>query len=385
MLSTDGHKAVALTVMFFVTLSCSMLALYVRNLFYKHVSNSRAKFILSGCLCFGAGVLMSTVFLHILPENRETFQTAMEENYLAETEYPIAEIMMCVGFFVVYFIEETVHTCLDRHHYEKHHHNHSDMQITQKGPKTSEEAKANAKKLRATVDRCSELRDSFSRRSVISLAVFTTDHGQVNHGYDGDVTKSGGVENGSPEDGSQTKLQGHAFVKDGSLVSTAMAVIALCFHGLMEGMSLGLEEEYKDVWILFGALSAHKIFLSFSMSIELLELGVPLKPFLLTMFIFAMASPVGGLIGALVAGYTAEHDNAASVLAPAFLQSISGGTILYVTFCEVLERERAKEGGGHMKLCCLVLGFGVLAGLETVGGHHHGHPANETLMGEIIT
>ncbi|XP_068208699.1 zinc transporter ZIP1-like [Palaemon carinicauda] len=385
MLSLEGHKAVALSVMFVITFSMSMLPLAVRKAFKKYLSHNYTQIGLSGCLCFGAGVLMSIVFLHMLPETQESFDYAMEMGYLGHSHYPLAEVVICLGFFIVYFIEETVHSCIDRYHERKR--KARDMRLTTHKCTTVEEAKITAQKMRVE-RRYSDIRVSFvGRRSVSSLAVFADASGCVNGGFEPDTDGIITTRNASFSQNSETHPNNPVIDGNVSLIGTAIVIIALSFHGLMEGMSVGLESDSQDVWVLFGALSAHKIFLSFSMSMEMLEVGVTMKPFLLSMTIFSLASPVGGLIGALISSYTAELETSAGVLVPAILQAISAGTILYVTFCEVLERERGKEGNGHLKLFALALGFSVMAALESVGGHdhHHHHPSDDTTTAELVT
>lgn len=376
MLSLGGHKAIALSSMFLITFGISMLPLYLRKAFKKYLKTETTHVALSCCLCFGAGVLMSLVFLHLIPETEECFESAMDKEYLKHSHYPVALIVVCSGFFVVYLIEETVHNCIDKHHHHHHsahtHHEHVDleMEITSNGCTSVEEAKKIAQARRQASHSSSAIRESVcSRRSVAGIAVYASTSGVDNKGFQPDNECQSPSEYGSVSKQSVDSSNVESIGKNVSLIGTAVVVIALSFHGLMEGMSLGLEQHIDDVWILFGALIAHKFFLAFSMSMELLEVGISMKPFLLTMSIFSLASPIGGTIGALVS--SSKSDTAASVLAPAFLQAISAGTIIYVTFCEVLERERAKEGNGHLKLFTLALGFSVIAGLEAVGGHHH--------------
>lgn len=56
--------------------------------------------LLSSLLCFGGGVLLSTSLVHILPELREA----------APAEYKqYAELVFCVGFFILYMVDEVVH------------------------------------------------------------------------------------------------------------------------------------------------------------------------------------------------------------------------------------------------------------------------------------
>lgn len=70
--------------------------------------------LLSCLLCFGGGVLFSTTLIHILPELREV------------TQY--AELLLCAGFFLLYFIDEIVHyfwSDNDRHVNRNRNHSHS--------------------------------------------------------------------------------------------------------------------------------------------------------------------------------------------------------------------------------------------------------------------
>lgn len=54
---------------------------------------------LSCLLCYGGGVLLSTSLTHMLPENREKLKGF--EQY--------AEIIFCMGFFLLYVVDEIVH------------------------------------------------------------------------------------------------------------------------------------------------------------------------------------------------------------------------------------------------------------------------------------
>lgn len=329
MLSLVGHKGVALTVMFIITAIGSFSPLYLRKIFLKHVHGKKAEITLSGCLCFGAGVLMATIFLHILPEAVEQIGDAMETGLMPSISYPITQISLCLGFFFVYLIEELVHYCIERKN---------------------------------------KKRDTGKPAQIV----------HDNKGFDHE-----GNDSSIPHmhDHSAT----HNYLKKESLIGSLIVVLALSFHGFMEGMALGLEGHQSDVWLMFAALCSHKIFISFSMSMELLEVGVPLKILILSMMVFSLASPIGGIVGAIVTADSSGTDNAASVLAPAFLQAISAGTILYVTFCEVLERERAKTSGGLVKFACLLVGFSVMAGLQALDHDDDGKSADPTSTSALMT
>ena len=75
----------------------------------KEVKRSRT-IINSILLCFGAGVLLATALLHILPETRHGMKEAQESLGIGW----LAELCFCVGFFLVYLVEEVVHLTLHR-------------------------------------------------------------------------------------------------------------------------------------------------------------------------------------------------------------------------------------------------------------------------------
>lgn len=59
----------------------------------------------SSLLCFGGGVLLSTSLVHMVPEIRE-----LVPEY---SEY--VELVVCVGFFTLYLLDELVHFCYKEH------------------------------------------------------------------------------------------------------------------------------------------------------------------------------------------------------------------------------------------------------------------------------
>ena len=65
-------------------------------------------FITSILLCFGAGVLLATSMLHILPEIRHGMEEAQESMGIS----CLAELVVCAGFFLIYLVEEMVHLTL---------------------------------------------------------------------------------------------------------------------------------------------------------------------------------------------------------------------------------------------------------------------------------
>ncbi|XP_048519088.1 uncharacterized protein LOC125505192 [Dendroctonus ponderosae] len=78
-------------------------------------SRTQWPLFLSCLLCFGGGVLLCTSLAHILPEARE----AAAANYKKYTE-----LIFCLGFFILYLMDEIVHYFYGE--IAGHNHNHED-------------------------------------------------------------------------------------------------------------------------------------------------------------------------------------------------------------------------------------------------------------------
>ncbi|XP_042883430.1 zinc transporter ZIP1-like [Penaeus japonicus] len=376
MLTTMDTKAIALVIMAVVTLVMSFLPLYLRKVLSHRLAQTFAQVMLTGCLCFGAGVLLSIVFLHLLPETRSSLEYAMEHDLFPDSHYPVAEVVTVGGFFLVYLMEEIVHTWIHRAHHSQHHCNGDAEAAPADAKASADSVKRERLPSEGAVPASAWTQESVGGHgSVRGVAVLMAVDGRVNEAFDGDGCMGGQVDREAARHNVHTVPHNRTPVidKNVSVIGAVVVVVALSFHSVMEGLALGLEERSQDVWILLAALTSHKIFIAFSMSMELLEVGVSMKPFVASMVVFSLASPIGGLIGALVVAYSGDEQTAESLLVPTFLQAVSGGTILYVAFCEVLERERAKPKGGMVRFLALLLGFCLMAGLEAIGGHEHGH------------
>ncbi|KAK8742551.1 hypothetical protein OTU49_001950, partial [Cherax quadricarinatus] len=330
MLNVLETKAVALSVMAILTLCFSLLPLLVRRLLLRSIHQDKSQTALTGCLCFGAGVLLSIVFVHLLPETRETYQDAMNSGFMKQTSFPVAEVVLCCGFFLVYLMEEIIHTWIN------HRSQLDEVEVTHEGPTTFEDAKEMAKLKRLPVIRVSESRHSTgSHIAVMSVMVLTNLDGKSNEIFEGDDYSKGDKENDANRHNVHTIPHCHhssPVDNKTSVMGAVVVVVALSFHGIMEGLALGLESTNTGVWILFGAMSAHKFVIGFSMAMELLEVGVPFKPFLASMIIFSLAAPLGCLFGCLVLAFS-TGETAVGLLLPNVLQSVAGGTVLYITFC----------------------------------------------------
>jgi len=108
---------------------------------------------------------------------------------------------------------------------------------------------------------------------------------------------------------------------------------------------------------------------------QLLTSGVKPMISLVYLSVFAFISPLGALVGLVMSGEVRSEESMQGV-GVTVLQGLATGTLLYVVFFEVIEKERVKGTNGLCCVTCILVGFGFMlavAVLETASGadpHH---------------
>lgn len=151
----------------------------------------------------------------------------------------------------------------------------------------------------------------------------------------------------------------------GTAIRGCLLTAALSFHSVFEGMAIGLQPSVSDVWFLFTAVIVHELAIMFCIGMEMLASKLKTSLYVAYMVELGLITSVGVAIGIVVTENT-ENPSATQLLVIAVLQGIAAGTLLYVTFLEVLERERRKSGNGLVKLGAIFLGFTLLSALEAL-------------------
>merc|ERR1711892_883236 len=194
--------------------------------------------VTSFLLCFGAGVLLATSMLHILPEIREGMVGAAENLGI---EW-LAELVVCAGFFLVYLVEELVHLTLHTTPHREQLHKTVSLRKSRKqvdstcntAPESSENNCYEGECCEKEVD----CHNDMEVESPDSLAVPKKEY--------------------KPKDNNGTAGHSHTHLPSGSELSTLrdfLTVLALSFHAVFEGLAVGLEEHTKDIWTLFTGLA----------------------------------------------------------------------------------------------------------------------------------
>lgn len=340
-------------------------------------SHDEQPLILSLLLCFGGGVLLFTTFLHLQPEVRLEIDELVKKGQLPQTQLPFSELVFCAGFFFVYIVEEFVHACLDR---SKHHHEdeavlHRTMSLRRCSKRGSAHHNEGTMIPRASLHSAPAKTPEISGNGTTSttastqglLHVSTISSSKSRSPLDPQIRMTGGPLDSSimakdEEDLSRPKSKTQVVAKS---FRGFLAVLALSFHAVFEGLAVGLEMNPTNVWYLFGAIATHKFVIAFCVGMELVSSKT--KAFLVIFYIgvFAIVTPLGIGIGILLSDDTSGLAAASSMTT--ILQGMAAGTLLYVVFFEVLQKERANTNHGAWQLISIILGFMVMLGLTLLG------------------
>lgn len=353
---------------------------------------------ISFCLSFGGGVLLATCFIHMIPEVRESLEDVKRSDSSVishNTSFPFAEFIICCGFFLVYVIEEVAHRVFL-------HSGHKEPSVRPASHQSSPTAETELKNTEKIAG------DKFNFRSETDVPLpaksrpgtggkIVPTSSQVHLIASSLSLEQSGKDSGVfpvPQHSNLISVAGkvncytcdvkaksellhhhHAGFSIDSLNQESMVgslrrflvVVALSFHSVFEGLAIGIQQTQQDVWYLFTAVSIHACAILFCIGLELVTSGVRLINFMLYIVTLALVSPLGVAIGTLVT-VKSSTEGPTQDLAVAVLQGIAGGTILYITFFEVLDREKRKQTGcGIMRLAFILVGFSVMVALQALG------------------
>ncbi|XP_071443049.1 zinc transporter ZIP1-like [Hetaerina americana] len=315
------------------------------------------RLITSLLLCFGGGVLLCTTFFHIQPEVRESVQALQDKGLLPSGEaLRLPEMFLFCGFFFVYLVEELAHAWM-----------HGGVGATEDAMHRTVGAR-----------RCSGVSQ---RTDVCDKESCCTDDKDLFRSSAELVYHPTTVPKHQSEKSSH-QHHGHVHVIEGgrggdlrASMAGLLAVLALSFHAVFEGLAVGLESDSRNVWVLCGAIAAHKLVIAFCVGVELATTLT--RPTLLVLYVstFALVTPLGIGIGTAVSETSLEA--ATSSVEVVVLQGMAAGTLIYVVFFEVLQRGARKEedegeeflgrGSGLAHLLAVLVGFLVMYALLSTG------------------
>ena len=117
-------------------------------------------------------------------------------------------------------------------------------------------------------------------------------------------------------------------------------IVAFSVHNLFEGMAVGLEESVSGVWQLFAAVIVHTVAIIFCIGTDMVVSGTKRWRMVAYMILVSAVTPAGVVLGIVLAHSASTHNLLIGVM-----QGLAAGTLLYITFFEVLEKERLSKYG----------------------------------------
>lgn len=315
-------KSVAMCVLFAASFIIGTLPIKLSKWFKwnKDPKNNKTVQLL---LCFGGGVLLCTTFLHLLPEVAEHITELEEEELLPNFRMHFAEFLMCAGFFTMYFVEECVHAYLHKREKSK------DLRMFRRSLSIR----------RGEMDSISSETKSVSSTELVKeieegANKFHMNRHSMSHEHN---------------------AHSHIIIEDTVVKSIRglLVVLALSVHELFEGLAVGLESSSSTVWYMFGAVSAHKLVIAFCIGVELVSMDTKILLNIIYVLTFAIVSPMGIGVGIAISG----DDNDTTDIVSVILQGLASGTLLYVVFFEILQKDRK---GGLLQYTAILVGFVIM-------------------------
>lgn len=110
-------KGVTMLILFLISMSSGMMPTLLAKCFNWSDPNRdpRTNLVVSSLLSFGGGALLCTTFMHLLPEIDENISELQHDGRLPSWEFSLTNLLMAVGFFIIYLVEEIVHAYLRKH------------------------------------------------------------------------------------------------------------------------------------------------------------------------------------------------------------------------------------------------------------------------------
>lgn len=327
---------------------------------HRHFINERrhqqVTCALALCESFGGGVLFATCFLHMMPEVWKSVEVLKQYGNL-QTDYPLSQMTVSLGFFLVYFVEELSHWFLTK----------VPDQVCDK--KNDNPARLVSPLSLSSNNKVSPLNqendvyiiqdDMFKEKEALE-SVPISDNASLSSEVVKENKKNEEMNKEIDEIEEEMEIQARTTQQ---IMRYVLIVSALSLHSIFEGLAIGLQHSVPNIWYLFTAVSIHSATILFYIGLELLLKKTKLRTLLANVIILAITSPIGVVLG-LIITLRANMDTRVKSTAVVVLEGLSAGTLLYITFFEVLNREKERRVYRVRRCLCILAGFGLMALLQ---------------------
>lgn len=343
-------KVISLFAMGILTIIAAYLPIFLLQRFKNSLTNKSSRKKLDHGLsllnCFVGGVFLATTLVHMLPEAREATEAYMEQLEI-EIEFPVAEFTCCIGVFIVMILEHMVMVFRQTGQEEK-----DDKKIIIQ----NESGSSNIE-----LDKSGRSGHHSQKTSVASGPHFSDNEENIDAERARSISRASSlITSGSFKISEPHAGHGHSHLTPDDLASfrSFVLLLAISIHTVFEGLAIGLQDSTTGLITLFTAIMVHKTIIAFSLGLQFAENLKQKSKAILFMTIFSVLSPIGIAIGTAVSSGSGGESLAAAIV-EGVLQCIATGTLLYVSFFEVLMGE---IGNDHslLKVLLIIIGYAVM-------------------------
>ena len=368
-------KLLSLALIFFIIAICTLLPIWVSRWVVK--KGEKGLLVISVLTCFGGGVFLGAYLMLLHPDAR----AILEDAWLTPSDitYPLSELVIGVGFFLVLFIEYAIIWYNGKRLHSKFPVGHSQVV---KSTLSNDQFDDNV----ISTDRTNGITVTHFKKGIDNMAVELGDEKLTNGGAtqtgfnsaeeNGDVLPTGG--GGAQPGSSPTSDIKEAAAQGRSIV----LIVALSLDCIFEGMAVGLQMTKTGVWSLFVAIISHEFIMGFCLGLELVKY-YSTKGVVIGAVFYALTVPAGITIGMLVLETQSQVSTAVDIT-NGVLMSISAGCFLYVAFFGILTEEIRKKST-MPKLVAVILGFLLMAGMALIPTHEEEDQSLTTVNYTTIT
>ena len=299
---------------------------------------------------FSAGIFLGLGFFHILPEASEMLHK--------QTEFPLSYVFCFLSYALNLFIEKVVFS-------NSHEMLHGELGHNHKHKKIEDEEKNRS--LGKNKENEDNLDNNEMKEEKIALDIKIN---QVNN-ESNKIDNKNILSSNKYELKSESKeIISNSLSKSTTTISYLL-LFALGFHGLFEGISLGIQLTLRGTLFLNLAIVLHKWAAALTLGLSFIKSGVSRKEFIINILIFSSITPIGICIGMALTSFSSDF------IAGIFL-SISVGTFIYIACSEIIIHEFNEKENRYIKFLCFILGAGIVLSLNlleflTNSGHSHNH------------
>ncbi|CAI2372605.1 unnamed protein product [Moneuplotes crassus] len=317
---------------------------------------------------FSGGVFLAIAFLHILPEATSGYREFMEQHEHSERyapclrhgneeePFPLPFALAFVGYAFILLIDKVIfdtHSLVDGHGHgsspkiipnvRKEHNDYEEIskEINEYGQDYDENE--GPQRIQTKFVACMDHTLNRSEASQESNSFNKTDR-DSKHGEDTSIaTHHDHLINSEERKKKRCSCN----------LTPVVLCIALSVHSVFEGIATGLIKETSDLWTFVIAIGAHKWAAAMSLGISMTKnFKNQTGTVYIVLTIFSLATPLGVLIGMIVATQSAIVD--------IIFSSLAAGTFVYIACSEVIVEEFSVPKYRWIKMFSFLIGASLI-------------------------